>query len=255
MSDFIGRFDFLTDHNYAASSSDNHEVYYMAEDWVFWNLCTLLWNWWEISLDFTRKDKTTLLLVSRSSKLCAKKGWAGLRRPHESGGEQRPCKLHEGPRRRRRHALRTWRHCRRWSCSIAQKIEIGTVSSRTWHGHGESDKEFVVAMGNITQPMHSYPNFTRKCIKWFMTEILASIPSASNLRPTPNSDGSDILWRRRFSSPYLTPWTMFCKHSWVNFYYTPYCTPSSDICVLDKLLSLNLFARHLAKYSWNHGSL
>ena len=32
MSDFIGRFDFLTDHNYAASSSDNHEVYYMAED-------------------------------------------------------------------------------------------------------------------------------------------------------------------------------------------------------------------------------
>ena len=143
MSDFIGRFDFLTDHNYAASSSDNHEVNYMAEDWVFWNLCTLLWNWWEISLDFTRKDKTTLLLVSRSSKLCAKKGWAGLRRPHESGGEQRPCKLHEGPRRRRRHALRTWRHCRRWSCSIAQKIEIGTVSSRTWHGHGESDEAFV----------------------------------------------------------------------------------------------------------------
>ena len=50
-------------------------------------------------------------------------------------------------------------------------------------------------------------------------------------------------------------WTMFCKHSWVNCYYTPYYTPSCDICVVDKLLSLHLFARHLASNSWNHGSL
>ena len=48
---------------------------------------------------------------------------------------------------------------------------------------------------------------------------------------------------------------MFCKHSWVNFYYTPCCMPSCDICDLDKLLSLHLFARHLANNSWNHGSL
>ena len=44
------------------------------------------------------------------------------------------------------------------------------------------------------------------------------------------------------------------KHSWVNFYYTPYCTPSCDICVLVKLLSMHLFAHHLANNSWNHGS-
>ena len=48
---------------------------------------------------------------------------------------------------------------------------------------------------------------------------------------------------------------MLCKHSRVNSYCTPYCTPSCDICDLDKVLSLHLFARHLANNIWNNGSL
>ena len=48
---------------------------------------------------------------------------------------------------------------------------------------------------------------------------------------------------------------MFCVHSWVNFYFTPYCTPSCDIWIFDKIFSLHLLACHLVNNSWNHGSL
>lgn len=39
---------------------------------------------------------------------------------------------------------------------------------------------------------------------------------------------------------------------YVNFYYTPYATPSCDIYILDKLLLLHHTERHLAQVSWAH---
>ena len=43
--------------------------------------------------------------------------------------------------------------------------------------------------------------------------------------------------------------------SGINFYFTPYCTPHCDNCILDKLLSLHNTARHLIQVSWPHSSL
>ena len=45
-----------------------------------------------------------------------------------------------------------------------------------------------------------------------------------------------------------------CLKFWVNFYFTPYCTPSCDFCILGNLLSLHHTARHLVQVSWPHGS-
>ena len=70
-------------------------------------------------------------------------------------------------------------------------------------------------------------------------------------RPPSLNWGSKVLFTSCIS---IVSNEQCCSWFGVNFSYTPYCTPSGDIWISDKLCSLHITARHLFVVSWNLSS-
>ena len=72
---------------------------------------------------------------------------------------------------------------------------------------------------------------TQRQVDWSSDQVIKVLSMQKALNK--KNWETDIAWL--WNQSLLQRWAMLSQHSWLNFCYTPCCTPSCDFCVLDKL--------------------